>query len=532
MMPSSRNRTLVWLLATLPFLPVASTRGQEAPPAPPLAPAEEITLLKVPPPALEGLEEAVRTRLAEGARRLAEVREEVETAELAGRFGELGHLYHAYALWPSAAVAYENARRLQPEEPLWTYGLAVVAFQQGEVAAAKPLFEAVIAAQPDLVAPWLYLAEIALQQGNAAEARQRADHVVQLNRSPAGLSALGRALMVEGRHAEAAAAFRGALEQVPEANRLHYLLGMALRAQGDFQTAADQLALAGPVGVKLPEPLEPVLAAHRGGQRIPRLEGDLALRAGRARDAVAAYQRALAAKPNDAEVHARLAVAQAADGDGAGAERSLRRAIELEPAATSALLNLGLLLAQTGRPAEALGHLRELLAIDPRNVTANREVGAILAAQGEREAALQHLLPVVGVEPADEESRFRTAVLLVDLGRFAEARDLLRQGLEIDPQAVRLGRALARILAAAPTLAARDGAQAIELAEKLYLASSQPGDLELLALAQAESGRCADAAVSYRLLGADAPDEALRRRFAERAAAAAAAAEAGSACRP
>ena len=537
-MITRRQRRLGLTLLLLNCAGLAAAPAQPAPPAaaaPATAENAELVLLRVPPPQLDGLEAAVRSQLEDAAARLtrlpgpARAGNEVSRDELAERFGELGHLYHAYELWPSAEAAYENARRLEKDEPSWTWSLAVVAFKKGEIAKARQLFGEVLELAPEHPAAQLYLAEIALQEGRAEEAGELAAAVLKkIDASPAALFAAGRAALLADRPQEAIPALELALEQVPDANRLHYLLAMARRATGDLDNAKKEMALAGQVGIKIPDPLDPVLAAYRRGERVATVEGDLAMNAGRFAEAVAAYEKATAAQPQNAELWTRLAAARATGGDLAGGERDLRHALELDPFLPVALLQLGRVLAFEKKFADAIPFFERLLDLDKDNAAGHRELGLALNALGRRQQALEHLRPVLTVLPADEDARLGAATAAVELGLYQEARDLLVAGLELDPSQGRLARALARILAAVPQLELRDGVRALQLAEQVYRATQSPLDEEILGLALAEAGRCDEAAALFDRLAAAAGDPARTAALAARAASC----RQGPPCRP
>ncbi len=494
------------------------------------APLPAFEPLPVPPP-LDGLEAGVQDDLRSAAAWLAEAPAPPDTPEqavaLAERYGELGHRYHAHELWDAATAAYRNARRLQPDQPLWDYALAVVAFKRGETAAAQALFERVLDQEPGHPPSSLFLAEIALQQGRAGDARTLADAVLARGPSPAALVSLGRALQAEGDPRAAAERFREALDLVPQANRLHYLLGMALRAAGDMDGARAQLARAGSVGVRLPDPLETVVQRLRSGARVHLVEGDTAVAAGRHADALDAYERALEADPEATDALAGRAVALAALDRVDEARSALEAVLARAPEHPTAALNLARLQAHAGEHAAAVENLRALLGREPANAGAHRQMAESLLALGREADALPHLERALFAAPTDEALRFRLAALWVEQGRFAAARDLLDEGVGLDPSSLRLTRALARILAAAPEAGVRDGARAAALMQPVVATTAAGSDVELLALALGEAGRCDEAGVLYQRLAEDDPDPARAARWRERAARAA-----QGSCRP
>jgi len=71
---------------------------------------------------------------------------------------------------------------------------------------------------------------------------------------------------------------------------------------------------------------------------------------------------------------------------------------------------------------------------------------------------------------------------------------VLRTGLQSHPQDGRLALQLARLLAAAPDSAIRDGATALRLAEQLFSREQSLAHGETLAMALAEVGRFQQAA--------------------------------------
>ena len=153
-------------------------------------------------------------------------------------------------------------------------------------------------------------------------------------------------------------------------------------------------------------------------------------------------------QPKNAELLTRLGAARASSGDLAGAEKDLRRALELDPFLAIGLLHLGRLLAYQGKHEEAVTFFERLLDLDTGNIAVSRELGLSLNALGRRQPALERLKPVLAAQPSDEEVRLAAAVAAVELGRFREGRDLLEEGLALDPGQGRLVRALARLLAA------------------------------------------------------------------------------------
>jgi tetratricopeptide (TPR) repeat protein len=84
-------------------------------------------------------------------------------------------------------------------------------------------------------------------------------------------------------------------------------------------------------------------------------------------DAIAAFQRAIALAPDNAELHYNLGNALLAAGDPVAAEAAFLRALALAPAHIGAITNLGTAMKDQGRLAEAETLLRGAIAMAPDN---------------------------------------------------------------------------------------------------------------------------------------------------------------------
>ena len=107
---------------------------------------------------------------------------------------------------------------------------------------------------------------------------------------------------------------------------------------------------------------------------------------------------------------------------------------------------------------------------------------------------------------------------LVGLRRYGEARDRLHAGMERHPGEPAFALALARLLAAAPVDAVRDGQQALDLVQALAVEIRTTAVAETMAMAHAELGQFAEAVRWQRLAMSVATDagqvDAVRRMSA------------------
>ncbi|MCB1056979.1 MAG: tetratricopeptide repeat protein, partial [Acidobacteria bacterium] len=416
-------------------------------------------------------------------------------AELAERYGFLAQLYHTYGLLHCAAPAYRNAIRLAPGDTRWIYYLASVDRQQGNLEAALTEYRKLAEVEPKNLAAHYRQAEVLRDLGRLDEAETEITAVLQgSSSSPAALALYGEIELALEKPKQAADALELALAQVPEANRLHFLLFQAYRALGDEDQARAHLEQRGTVGVKPPDQLMDELESLREGELVHVLSGRMAFAAGRYEEAAQEFAKAVNAAPESARSRVNLAAALVQLGQANEAASQLTKAIELEPDNSTARFNLAQVLAWGGDDAGAEDQLTKVVELDPEDVAAQTELAKLLRKRGEWDEALTHYDKALEVQRMNEAARLGQAVVLTELGRYREAIDSLDSALRQQPGQGRWAHALARLLAGVPDLELRDGPRAVSLAQAVFAAQPSADHAETLAMAQAENGDCAAAA--------------------------------------
>lgn len=347
-------------------------------------------LVAVPEVSLDGLDEAV-------ARQLRQVRTALHAAPRdaagAAAFGDAGRHYHAYDMVAPAEACYRNAEALAPQDYRWPYLLGVLQHDAGRLDEALASLTRALGGSERYYPGLLRLAEVELARGRAPEAeRWLAPARAHAPDDPALLALEGELALAGGRAGAAASALEKALRQEPRATRLHYLLGMAYRALGRAGDAREELARAGPVGVRARDPLLEAVRSLRLGESSYTIEGHEAFRAGDFTAAAAAFGRAV----------------EASGGTSA-----------------AALLNLAAALARLGRREEALARLADVLRLDPNHPGARFNSGVLLAQAGRHAEAEPMFAEVVRQSSGDAEARAEWVLSLAALRRFEEAERAL-----------------------------------------------------------------------------------------------------------
>jgi len=474
--------------------------------------------VKLPAQDLAGLEPAVAAQLQSlDASTRQQLEEETATLETqAEAVGDLGRHYHAYELTEAAESCYRVARRLSPEDFRWPYFLGYLLQSAGRLDEAQTEYLEALALYRQVPPALLRLGEVYRDLGQPEAAEKLFKEALSLDSTSAAIqAALGELYAAQGRHEEAIRALEMALDQEPEATRLYYPLAMAYRGRGELVRAKELLARRGPIGIKPADPLIDGLAELKTGERAYLLEGQAAFRAGRYEEAVASFRKAVSAAPESVTARIDLGSALGEVGNIEAALAEYDQALEIAPANPTARFNAGLLRARRGELEVALEHLRFAAQIAPEDVTIRLWLADVLAMVGDPETALIHYRAAVELEPSEEAARLGEAQALASLGRFAEARDALEQGLIQLPTSGLLAHGLSRLLAMGPDLSIRNGERALQLAEKVLAAQPTPAHAEVVAAALADLGRCGEALELQRQVVEESSSEELATRRQE-----------------
>ena len=256
------------------------------------------------------------------------------------------------------------------------------------------------------IAGWVAFEE-AIEQLNAGRPAAALASLAALHRANPGAqviaSTYAKALSDGGRHREALAIYRRAVETWSGDSMLFHDLAVAAQRAGqrDEAARAEQAAIA----------LDPNSGAAHNGL------GLLLIEAGRVGEARQAFERAVAADASSAEYLANLGNATRASGDRAGAEAAYRSALASDPGAANALNGLGALLVESGMPLEAIPLLERAAGADADFWEARLNLGIAHHTAGNLNAAAAAYRAVLGAPQRFSQERRAAAELLASIGR-------------------------------------------------------------------------------------------------------------------
>ncbi|HYG46602.1 MAG TPA: tetratricopeptide repeat protein [Allosphingosinicella sp.] len=309
----------------------------------------------------------------------------------------------------------------------------------------------------------------ALAQGQPRTARIEFLNAIEADPDNKDLRlAQARTYLLLGQGAAAEAELKRAVALGTPETEIGHLLAHALLLQGQAERAAVEARKAGPAHA--------AYANRTLGQAYQLL--------GRMEDAAAAFDRALAAAPEDGALWTAIADFRRVTGETAGAIEAADRAVRLAPRNVEALRLRGELTREQYGLAAAMPWFDRALEVDPSNVAVLIERAATLGDLGRTREMLADTRRILGVSEHNPSAYYLQAVLAARGRDYALARSLYRRtGGVFD------NRPAAMLLAGTIELGSGNAALAIGPLKKLL--EAQPGNLKarrLLGSAQWQSG--------------------------------------------
>lgn len=332
-----------------------------------------------------------------------------------------------------------------------------------------------------------------LQNGDTAGAAYLCEEVLQsAPRNPDALCLMGTIQLMTGRPQDALALFDAAVTGAPQHGPALENLGLAYLMLQDYPNAERSLRKAAAIGGA------PASVRMRLGVSL--------LHQGRHRDAVAELIRAVAMDPTHSDARLNLGLAYAGLGDRRSAAREFEglvsesphhadalynlgvialeqgefaragswfeRTLAQEPRHVDARINLGITLQRQQRLDEAQAHLRQAVSDDPQRAVAASVLAEVLATQGLQHEAREQFLRALRLNAGLMDAHEGLAKLDMQLARFAEAADHLREIVRAEPANAAMLGALANACFQCGAL--DEAAQAAARARELDATGAEP----------------------------------------------------------
>ena len=305
---------------------------------------------------------------------------------------------------PAGASGSNGLPQPAPGAPVSAYaalGLARIALVRGNARDAASRLEDVTAAAPGFGPAFRLLGDAYASLDRVEDASRALQTADRLPQYEAYLDPLSEALVRESRSTTFLLQQAATADLTTNAPWREYLIRRALEFDPDHPVALAELATT----FRLLRRYEEALELLEGRRREHPDDFGVLADIGRCLSALGRYgeaeemlRRALGGLDN-APTRYELGLAL----DGAGRLREAiaeyQRALDRNPNHRGTLNNLGVALANLGRMDEAARHFERLLAFDPENADAHANLGLALAATGARAAAARALREALRLDP-------------------------------------------------------------------------------------------------------------------------------------
>jgi tetratricopeptide (TPR) repeat protein len=415
---------LAWMFLSA----TACTQASEPSISPILAP---VTL-----PDLSALAESVRSQLREQHERLTRILAtgSATKTDQASAYGDLGRLLLASRFNDEAALCYEHAAALAPDDARWPYFLGHAYLRKGDRARASAAFERASKLKPADPTTLVWLGEAYLDDGRADAAKGAFLKALSIeSQSAPALFGAGRAALARQEYRDAAQYLERALAADSDASAVHYPLAMAYRALGDREKAEAHLRQRGNSFPELPDPLlQPDAEILRSAVSYEN-RGVEALKRADFASAMAFFRQGLEQEPDDPSLRYWLGAAFYASGDPSSAQREFEAVLHQSPDFAKAHFSLGAIFDAGGRRAAAIEQYQAAVKSDPNMPDARLRLADALRASGQLQASVSHYEAAAALDPGIVEAWIGGAQALVGLRRNEQAAEWLARARRIHP---------------------------------------------------------------------------------------------------
>lgn len=341
----------------------------------------------------------------------------------------------------AAAIAqFEKALELNPGDVPSRFYLALSLSLSGQDAASLPHYEKLVEAQPEVYELRLNYAQALVNTSHFEEAAEQLAKAEEIKPSQAKtvslLVATGTAELAEGDDVGARKRFEAALRTDPVQADALAGLGTACLAAGDLEAAETWFRKAVAARPEYQKRLLDLAAAWEakgnfakaaslygefpGDAQAQARAGELLLRAGSAKEAIAALEASVKEKP-DFENRRTLAVAYLRSGDTAKAAATMQAAVDSEPQNAEAHLAYGRILRDARRFVPAAEQFGIAIKLKPEDTMAWSEFAGVAVLAEQYQAALQALAQLEKLGGLKPGHHYLRAIILDKFRSYKEA---------------------------------------------------------------------------------------------------------------
>jgi len=471
------------------------------------------TLLKpVPVPDTSKLPPATANELRNTRQEFEKVKPTLVGDALVQAYVLLAADYARAGLYDAAAVSFENASALAPNDGRWVYAQGLIARMQKRNADAQNYFERALVLNKEYLPIRVAVANIRVEQGDLESARKLlSDFTAARDNDPVAFAMLGDIALRQKRYADAIEQTNHALKLDPKATKLYAQLAEAYAGVGNAAAAADARKKIGDGSPALGDPIllgliaqpdrgpvqadaakAPAPAASKAP--LPPERDAAFLLATRQYDAARGrLDTALKQTPNNAELLSIYARVEAATGNLPQAKARAAAAVAAAPNSAGAQLTQGYVLEMANDDAGAERAYEKAASLDAKSPEANVRLGNLLMRLNRFDDAAVRYRAAAQSDPSDAEIWSRLVAAETAGGKCDAAVRDVNAVLAKDAKNGVLMQLFVRLTSTCAKSGKEEKAMALDYAARLYEQSDLAPLGETFALALAANGKWDDA---------------------------------------
>ena len=163
------------------------------------------------------------------------------------------------------------------------------------------------------------------------------------------------------------------------------------------------------------------------------LLGAAAAQIGKLDQAILAFKKVTAIKPDNADAYYNMGIALKDQGKLEEAIEAYTKALAIKPDYAKAYNNMGITLQEQGKPEEAIEAYKKALDIKPDYADAHNNMGVTLQAQGKLEEAIEAYNKALAIKPDYAEAFYNMGITLQEQGKLEAAIEAYNKALVLKP---------------------------------------------------------------------------------------------------
>jgi tetratricopeptide (TPR) repeat protein len=301
----------------------------------------------------------------------------------------LGVLLSRLGRFDEAIAEYKKAHDLDPSNAGIVLNLGLAYYKSGRIPEAAGEFSKAKAMAPDNLQITLLLADCELRMGQNANVIALLHPVEQQNPDNLAIAYMLGAAMIRDNQIQEGQKRVDRILRNGDSAEAQFLLGSQMFAAGDFPASVKQFAAAIDLNPNLPG--------------LQSFYGQALLYTGDPDGAAAAFQKELAADPNDFEANLKLSEILTARQEWTGAEPLVARALRVRPNSADALRQMAEIDVAKGNLPEARRQLQVAEKASPQSASVHRLLSQVYAKLSLKSDAVREDKLATALEPKQAE---------------------------------------------------------------------------------------------------------------------------------